>query len=493
MAIQTPDWVKHAVFYQIFPDRFARSERLKHPPGLDFKPWGTPPEEQGFQGGDLLGIVDRLEYLQDLGINALYLTPIFASASNHRYHPYDYYQVDPLLGGNAALRELLDQAHARGVRVVLDGVFNHASRGFWAFHHILENGANSPYLDWFIIRGWPLRPYSSDRDHPPNYDCWWGLPALPKFNTRNPGVREYLLDVARYWIEFGIDGWRLDVPTEIDDDSFWQAFRRVVKAADPEAYLCGEIWRPAQRWLQGDQFDAVMNYPFSRAILGFFGARTLRKGYKPGNYELLPLAASRLARQIDTLHGLYDWQVNHAQLNLLDSHDTARALWIVGDDQSALRLCVLCQMAMPGAPCIYYGDEIGLSSAQDPFCRAAFPWHDRAQWDLDLLAFYRKAIALRQRHAVLRIGAFQRLYASRGVYAFARLLPPQCAIAIFNTQTKVIQLDVSLAELQNTAPRFEDIWNGGGYAVGHGQLRDVTVPARAASILLSDACGSAHV
>lgn len=493
MAIQTPDWVKHAVFYQIFPDRFARSERLKHPRGLHFKPWGAPPEEQGFQGGDLLGIVDKLEYLQELGITALYLTPIFASASNHRYHTYDYYQVDPLLGGNAALRELLDQAHARGMRVVLDGVFNHAGRGFWAFHHILENGANSPYLDWFIIRGWPLRPYCSDLNHAPNYDCWWGLPALPKFNIRNPGVRDYLLDVARYWIEFGIDGWRLDVPTEIDDDSFWRAFRRVVKTANPEAYLCGEIWRPAQRWLQGDQFDAVMNYPFSRAVLSFFGARTLRKGYKPGHYELFPLTASAFARQIDALHALYDWQVNSAQLNLLDSHDTARALWIVGEDQSALRLCVLCQMTMPGAPCIYYGDEIGLSSAQDPFCRAAFPWQDRAQWDLDLLAFYRKTIALRQRYTVLRTGTFQRLHASRGVYVFARTLSQQCAVVIFNTQSKAIRLDVNIADVRGAGSRFEDVCHSGSYTASHGRLRKVTVPARDASILLSDAPGSIDV
>jgi cyclomaltodextrinase / maltogenic alpha-amylase / neopullulanase len=486
MAIQTPDWAKHTVFYQIFPDRFARSERLKHPRGLHFKPWGTPPEEQGFQGGDLLGIVDKLDYLQELGITALYLTPVFASASNHRYHTYDYYQVDPLVGGNAALRELLDQAHAHGMRVILDGVFNHASRGFWAFHHILENGPNSPYLDWFLIRGWPLRPYSSDRQHPPNYECWWGLPALPKFNIRNPGVRDYLLGVARKWVEFGIDGWRLDVPTEIDDDSFWQAFRHVVKAANPEAYLCGEIWRPAQRWLQGDQFDAVMNYPFSRAALGFFGTHTLKKGYKPGGYELQPLTAESFARQIDELQALYDWEVNYAQLNLLDSHDTARALWIMGDDKTALRLCVLFQMTMPGAPCIYYGDELGMTGAQDPFCRAAYPWHDRAQWDLDLLAFYRRAIALRHRYPALRTGTFQRLYASGGVYAFARTLERQCAVMIFNTQTRAMALDLSMADLTHHGQLFEEVWNGGRYKVIQRKLHGLTVPAREALILLND-------
>jgi len=485
MAIHTPDWVKHAVFYQIFPDRFARSPHGAPPPGIQLKPWGTPPQQQGFQGGDLRGIVDKLDYLQALGVTALYLTPIFASASNHRYHTYDYYQVDPLLGGNAALRELLDAAHQRGMRVVLDGVFNHASRGFWAFHHVLENGSNSPYLDWFIIRGWPLHAYPGDVRHAPNYDCWWGLPALPKFNIHNPGVREYLLDVARHWIAFGIDGWRLDVPNEIKDDSFWQAFRQVVKAANPEAYLCGEIWHFAERWVQGDQFDAVMNYPFSRAVLGFCGGRTLVQGYQQGSYSLLSLTAEHFAQQIDAVYTRYDWQVNYAQLNLLDSHDTARAVWIMGNDQSALRLCVLCQMTMPGAPWIYYGDEIGLSAAKDPFCRGAFPWQDDGRWDHDLLTFYRRATALRHRYPALRTGTFQRLHASGGVYAFARTLPQQCAVVIVNTQTTPTSMDVDVAGVALTATVFDSVWNGGRYAVKGRRLHKVTVPARDAVVLVS--------
>ncbi|HSF29387.1 MAG TPA: glycoside hydrolase family 13 protein [Candidatus Tectomicrobia bacterium] len=485
MAIRTPDWVKHAVFYQIFPDRFARSLRSPLPPGIQLRPWGSPPEQQGFQGGDLRGIVDKLDYVRDLGVTALYLTPIFASASNHRYHPYDYHQVDPLLGGNAALRELLDEAHGCGMRVVLDGVFNHASRGFWAFHHILENGVNSPYLDWFIIWGWPLRAYSSDAAQPPNYDCWWGLPALPKFNIRNPGVREYLLEVARHWIAFGIDGWRLDVPTEIDDERFWQAFRQVVKGANPEAYLCGEIWHPAEPWLQGDQFDAVMNYPFSRTVLGFCGARTLVKGYRQGGYPLAPLTAGSFARQLDELYGRYDWQVNYAQLNLLDSHDTARALWIMGDDQRALRLCVLLQMTLPGVPCIYYGDEIGMSAAQDPFCRAAFPWQDPRQWNHDLLTFYRRAIALRHHTPALRTGSFQRLRATSGIYAFVRILAQQCAVVIVNTQTRAVTLDIDLSGLVPSETIVEDVWHHGRYAVRQQRLHGVSIPARDAVVLVS--------
>ena len=484
MTINTPDWVKHAVFYQIFPDRFARSPRTQHARGLTFKPWGAPPEEQGYQGGDLRGIVDKLDYLDQLGVTALYLNPIFSSASNHGYHTFDYCQVDPLLGGNEALRELLDAAHARKMRVVLDGVFNHASRGFWPFHHVLENGGNSPYLDWFIIHDWPLRPYSSDKKHPLNYAAWWDLPALPKFNTANPGVRDYIFDVTRYWLDFGIDGWRLDVPADIDDDSFWQEFRQVVKSANAEAYICGEIWHEAQRWLQGDQFDAVMNYIFTWIALSFCGAKTLRTDYKHPHLKLKPLDASAFAQALDEMYDLYDWAINHVQLNLLDSHDMARALWLLGEDTSALRLCVLLQMTLPGAPCIYYGDEIGLSSAGDPYCREAFPWQAETRWDHDLLAFYRQACALRHRHAVLRTGTFQPLLAAGELYAFQRQLDDQAAIIIFNMAERTTTL--TLPEVDVAGAAYLQAWPDNVsqyYQADQGRLT-VKIPPREALILV---------
>ncbi len=486
MTIATPDWVKHAIFYQIFPDRFARSPRITHARGLTLKPWGSPPEEGGFQGGDLLGIVDRLDYLQDLGVTALYLNPIFSSAAYHRYHTYDYFQVDPLLGGNAALRELLDEAHARGMRVILDGVFNHASRGFWPFHHIVENQGDSPYADWFIIRGLPLHPYCSDRDHPCNYEAWWDLPALPKLNTRNPGVRDYLFEVARHWVEFGIDGWRLDVPNEIDDDSFWQEFRRIVKGANPEAYICGEIWGEAQRWLQGDQFDAVMNYTFAWAAMSFFGGNTLRADYRHPQLPLRRRDAATFAKIIERTLGLYDWAINYAQLNVLDSHDTARALWIMGDDTSALRLCVLFQMTMPGAPCIYYGDEIGLSSPGDPHSRGAFPWGAEDRWNRDLLAFYRRATALRHRLPALRTGSFQVLHAAGSVYAFHRVLDGQEALVAFNADT--LPATVTVAAPGHASRRLVQAWPEGeerSYTVKHGQV-ELTIPPREALVLTGE-------
>ena len=246
------------------------------PKPSNLQPWGAPPTAHGYQGGDLLGVVEHLDYLADLGINAIYFNPIFRSASNHRYHTHDYYQVDPMLGGNAALRELLDAAHARGIRVVLDGVFNHASRGFFQFHDILENGPESAYLDWFTVEEWPLRPYGGRQGRTIGAGGATGR-CRSSTPTRRP-CGEFLWDVARYWIEFGIDGWRLDVPQEIDDDEFWREFRRVVKAANPDAYIVGEIWGDAERWLQGDQFDAVMNYGVSTGGARLLCRRDVRSG-----------------------------------------------------------------------------------------------------------------------------------------------------------------------------------------------------------------------
>jgi cyclomaltodextrinase len=255
----------------------------------------------------LRGVVDRLDYLQALGVNALYLNPIFASASNHRYHTFDYMQVDPLLGGNAALRELLDAAHARGIKVVLDGVFNHASRGFWAFHHILECGGNSPYLDWFTVRGWPLRPYEHDAERPDQ------LRRVVE-HRRAAQVQHQERRGARNicWT------WRATGSTSASTAGAWTCPRRstmqfllagssasTVKEGNPDAYIVGEIWHEAREWLQGDRFDAVMNYVFSRLALGFFGAETLNTDYRPGGYTLVELDARDLAAGVHHMFSIY--------------------------------------------------------------------------------------------------------------------------------------------------------------------------------------------
>ena len=447
-----PSWVKHAVFYQIFPDRFAKADQSESHNGIRFLEWGTSPKLQGFQGGDLRGIVSKLDYLQSFGVNALYLNPIFSSAANHRYHTFDYMTVDPLLGGNDAFKDLLDACHERNIKVILDGVFNHASRGFWAFHHILENGEESPYWDWFFVQGEPLRPYNSSQEEPHNYEAWWGLPALPKFNTDNPGVRKYLLEVAAYWVKFGIDGWRLDVPQEIDDAEFWQEFRRVVKAENPEAYLCGEIWTEAPEWLSGDRFDSVMNYPFMGAALSFFGRHSLRTDYHRDHLDLQPIDAKECVRRIESYRAAYNEEVNFALLNLVDSHDTARARWVMGENLGAMKLLALFQMTMPGTPCIYYGDEIGMSSGDDPMCREAFPWHNEEIWSKDLLEIYRSASALRREHSCLRQGELRFVDVEEGFLSLLRIDEHESCLVVFNVSEEPCKDEVD-------RQKWDELWS----------------------------------
>ena len=465
MSITTPEWVKDAIFYQIFPDRFAKSERVPKQ-GLNLETWDSPPSVYGFKGGDLLGIVDNLDYLQELGITALYLNPVFASACNHRYHTYDYYTVDPLVGGNAALRELLDTAHARGLKVILDGVFNHASRGFWQFHHVLENGAGSPYVDWFYFnpdfllgkKNWGAYPSAEQLStlsggvnsyDALGYAAWWSLPALPKFNTTTPGVREFLWNVAKSWLEFGIDGWRLDVPVEIDDDSFWQEFRRRVKETNPDAYIVAEIWHESQRWLQGDQFDAVMNYLMTGALIGYLlNDRLDPELFHVGDYGkyLRPLDGPGFADRVDQLLSLYDPAITQVQFNLLDSHDTPRFLTTAHGDESALRLGWMFIFTCPGAPCIYYGDEIGMDGGADPECRKAFPWEPE-KWNLDLQQYVKRLISLRKAHPALRRGAFQRLAAAGGAYAYGRSLEKDSLVIALNASIETQTLTIPVQPL----------------------------------------------
>jgi len=487
MQIQTPDWVKKAVFYQIFPDRFKKSDRIIHSRGIQFKPWGTDPKEQGYQGGDLYGIADQLDYLEQLGITAIYLNPIFSSASNHRYHAYDYLEVDPLLGGTAALRDLLDKAHARGMKVILDGVFNHASRGFWAFHHILENGGNSPYIDWFTVYGWPLRPYNSDKNNPPNYGAWWNHPALPKFNIKNPGVRDYILYVTKYWLDFGIDGWRLDVADEIKDDDFWREFRQVVHKANPQAYIVAEIWPFADKWLKGDMFDGVMNYQFTGPTLGFFGARNLsnKHTYSDQNFiNYYPHTAEEFKKNLQAMYAHYDPQINHANMTMLDSHDTPRAKFLLNDDKNAFKQAVLCQFTTPGAPCVYYGDEIGMSAGGDPDCRQAFPWTDKAKWDLDILEFYKNTIALRNHHAVLSLGNLEFIHAEKGVVAYTRTLKNTTAIVVLCQLAN--HTAITLPKAQYGEKEYETIYslNGAQAEITIGEI-GITLPAQSAIVLVS--------
>jgi len=494
--ITTPDWVQDAIFYQIFPDRFARSA---HNPNdsLTFESWDSPPTPHGFKGGDLYGVAERLEYLEDLGITALYLNPIFASASNHRYHAFDYYTVDTLLGGNKAFRFLLDNAHQKNIRVVLDGVFNHASRGLWQFHHVLENGNSSPYKDWFFFdperlsgkKHWGAYPGPQEQrllQHEDSltaigYRGWWNLPALPKFNTNNPVVREFLFDVAEHWIRLGVDGWRLDVAEEIDDDTFWQEFRNRVRKINPEAYIVAEIWHESQRWLQGDQFDAIMNYDVTKPCLAFFGQHLdLDVLHQQANYHGIhhPIDAHEFANRIDHNLGLYKQDITYSQLNLLDSHDTPRFLSSVSNDKSALKLAWLFQFSYPGAPCIYYGDEIGLDGKHDPDCRQSFPRDDH-KWDKNLLAYVKELIALRKKNPALRRGDFKRLWSADGVYAFSRSFEGKTFVVAINVSESPQQVHVTY-EAQRS-PKV--VFGEASQISPDGERLRFTIPPRSGAVL----------
>ena len=424
-----PNWVKDSVFYQIFPDRFANGNPANDPPNV--QPWGATPTVRGFQGGDLAGIIQKLDVLVDLGINGIYLNPIFLSASTHRYDTMDYFRIDPKLGSLEDFNALITAAHQRNIRVVLDGVFNHCSRGFFAFNDILENGVDSPYLDWFHVHRLPLRAY--EHGHARNYEAWWGIKSLPKFNTSNQAVRRYLLSVARYWIEQGADGWRLDVPNEIDDDSFWAEFRETVYQANPQAYTIGEIWEADPRWANATHFDGLMNYPLRAALQQFLTGQ---------------MSARQFQQRIESLLALYPRENVYAMYNLLGSHDTERILTFLDGDLRKVRLAFLFLFAFPGVPSVYYGDEIGLPGGKDPDCRRAFPW-DLEQWDQNLRGWVKQLIAIRKESAALRQGDYQTLFADeqRSIYAFARRQDNERVLIAMNAAGEPARLELSAANL----------------------------------------------
>ncbi|MDB9312882.1 glycoside hydrolase family 13 protein [Spirulina sp. CS-785/01] len=477
MDIQTPDWVKHAVFYQIFPDRFAKRDR---PPEavqmtVSFEPWDSAPTMQGYKGGNLWGVIDRLDYLQDLGITAIYFTPIFQSASNHRYHTHDYYQVDPILGGNEALQELLAAAHQRGLKVVLDGVFNHASRGFLYFNDILENGPYSPWVDWFKIHKWPVSAY--DGDQPANYDGWVDNRALPEFNHDHPDVREYIMRVGEYWLRQGIDGWRLDVPYEVETPGFWQEFRDRVKAINPDAYIVGEVWRDSRQWLDGTQFDGVMNYLFTGPTIAFTGGDRVKSDLVegPDYYPYPPLNAKEYAAKIQDLIELYPWEIQLTQLNILDSHDTARLLSVVQGDKGSVELATLLLFTYPGAPSIYYGNEVGLPGALDPDSRRTFP--KEKNWDQPTLAMHKQLIALRHQYTALRTGKYEVLVAEGLLYGFKRVLEGSEVFVFVNagmdSATTTLEVGPSLLTAKFGQPTLQQ----------SGQTLQVSLPPRSGCIL----------
>ncbi len=408
-AFRTPSWVPRSVFYQIFPERFANGDPVGDPPGS--VPWGSAPEYFNFFGGDLPGIVGRLDEIQDLGIGAIYLNPIFEAPTNHKYDTSDYMKIDPAFGTEEDLRHLVQEARRRGIRVILDGVFNHSGTGLAAFQDLLARGEESPYRNWYFVHSFPIR-----MEPKPNYEAWWGFAHLPKLNTEEPAVRRYLLAVGTHWIrDFGVAGWRLDVPNEVPH-SFWREFRTALKQVDPEAYITGEIWSDASPWLQGDQFDGVMNYPARAAILDLVGGKT-------GGRDFL-LAIQKVLLP-------YPEQAQGCLLNLLGSHDTARIATLLEGDSRRLAVAEVLQFTLPGTPMVYYGDEIGMEGGKDPDCRRCYPVDPQAG-DRQHRQRLRRLASLRREQPALVEGTFRPLFAEGAALLFERRLGDQAILVAVN-------------------------------------------------------------
>ncbi len=409
--IQVPSWVRDAVFYEIFPDRFAiDNPENSHPRARD---WPGKPEWFNFWGGDLTGIRQHLPYLQELGINALWLTPIFESASNHKYDVNDYTKIDSSFGTEETFKELLDACHARGIRMVLDAVYNHCGTGFFAWCDVVEKGETSQYVDWFHVHEFP--PDRSKR----NYRMFGHHGHMPKLNTHHPEVQRYLIDAAAKWTRMGVDGWRLDVAGEVDP-SLWRAFRHEMRALNPDIYIVGEIAHEAARWTMGDQFDGVQHYPLYRAILNYFAAGEQLFAFG-GLGPSAQWDTTTFDRRLGHIRSWYPTPVLSALLTPLSTHDTPRFLTLCGGDKRKELLAATFLLTYTGVPMLYYGDEIGMEGGPDPDNRRPMVW-EQEQQDQEMLAHYRRLIALRKELAPLRAaGVWACLtHDESGIYAYLR-------------------------------------------------------------------------
>jgi len=407
-----PVWATDAITYNIFPDSFATARRH-----ISLRP--TRREWQGELtrgklGGTLRGIVENVDYLVELGVNCVYINPIFAAGEYHKYDLLDYYHVDPCFGTDDDCREMVRIMHENGIRVILDGVFNHCGWRFFAFDDVVKNGGNSRYADWFYRLEYPVVRPENGGDIP-GYECFAYERLMPKLNTANPEVIAYFTDVCQYWLrEFKIDGWRLDVASEVDD-AFWRAFCRTAREENADALIIGEVWESANHWLDGSMFHSSMNYDFRKHCRDFFARERLD--------------AQTFNDRVVHMLTRYRKNLTYAQLNLLDSHDVSRFLSLCGGDKEKFKLAVLFQMCFVGIPSVFYGDEQGISGVLEDEYRHHMIWDG----DAELFDFYRKAIALRKQYPALRRGRFRTLCVNGRVFAFERACGAERIIVALNT------------------------------------------------------------
>jgi glycosidase len=421
-----PTWVTDAIFYQIFPERFENGDTANDPHGA--QAWGGVPKPGNYFGGDLQGIMNRIDHLKTLGINALYLNPIFAAESNHKYNTKDYLTIDPSFGSNELFDTFIEICHRNGIRVVLDGVFNHVGTAHFAFQDVKKNGRDSQYASWFNIFSFPV----SEARHP-NYECWWGHGSLPKLMVQHPEVKQHIFDVTKYWTAKGIDGWRLDVPNELPH-VFWKEWRSVVRSINPECYIVGELWEDASSWLKGDEFDATMNYRFRQACIDYFAHGTIN--------------SRQFMKRLETVRSDYPMQSNYAMQNLLGSHDTERYLTLCKGDLRRVKLSLIMQMTYIGAPMVYYGDEIGMEGGKDPDCRRCMIW-DKKSWNMPLFKLTKSLAHIRSDRIALRQGDFtdltESLKAKDGIVAFQRGFKKEKVVVVLNNTSGRTTISIPVA------------------------------------------------
>jgi len=427
-------WLQESVVYQIFPDRFNNGDKVIDPENTSL--WGTSVKTGSMFGGDLQGIIDKLDYLEELGVNLVYLTPIFKSSSNHKYNTADYYAIDPQFGTLDTAKELIKKCHEKGMKIIFDAVFNHSGSDFFAFKDLLEKQEASKYKDWYLIDSYPV-----STEKVSYYTFGDDVSTMPKLNTHNKEVREYLLKVGEYWVkEMGIDGWRLDVCDEVDHD-FWRAFNKVVKGANKDAVIVGEIMHEANSFLKGDQMDSIMNYPFKSALVDFFAKRSIP------------------VEQFDNIlsfnRTLYMNSVTRQLWNIIGSHDTKRFLTECHDNVDRMKLAIAFQFCYLGVPYIYYGDEIGLNGGEDPQCRKCMIWEKQKQ-NTELLNLYKTMISVRKNNKALIYGDYKKLYCKDNILVFERSYEGDSLIIAINNNDEEYKVKISVENIAVNISTLEE-------------------------------------
>lgn len=419
--LEIPDWAEEAIIYHIFPDSFASDkEYLRKESSIVKASQGSTVKNR--LGGTLLGIVKNLDYIEDLGINCIYLNPIFLAESYHKYDTIDYYQIDPCMGVKEDLILLVKECHKREIKVILDGVFNHCGWKFFAFEDVLLKGEDSSYKDWFYQLEFPI-----DYSKKPNYETFAYVKEMPKLNTGNDEVVNYFCKVGQYWIkEADIDGWRLDVANEVNHD-FWRAFRKAVREVKKDAFLIAEIWEDSSVWLCGDQFDSSMNYGFSYVCREFFADRSIDE--------------VTFDEKVQSMLMRYSSPITRVQMNLLDSHDVPRFLTYCGDDSKRLRLAIFYMLTCVGIPSIFYGDEKLIDGTTEYEYRRAMDWEqgkegeEKKQKDIkDTVEYVKKWINVRKKYKAFSHGGYQTVVADqeKAVYAFLRYTEEEEVLVIIH-------------------------------------------------------------